>query len=125
MGDRALKIINPEDPHEAGKVINTIAEGSTFEGTLKSSRSFAVDGTVIGQISTRDGVAVTNSGILRGEVDCYYFELAGACEGRAQVDSVAHIQAQARLNGDISCRALVVESGAKVDGRLRTHKYRG
>jgi cytoskeletal protein CcmA (bactofilin family) len=125
MGEGALKLINSEDPLRIEKAVNTIAESSAFEGTLKSGKSFTVEGTVVGHISTPGGVMVTNTGIVRGEVECNTFDLAGTCEGRARVDSTARLQADASLNGDIACKVLVVESGAKIQGRLRTKKYRG
>jgi cytoskeletal protein CcmA (bactofilin family) len=125
MGEGALNIINPLDSRESVKLLNTIAENSIFEGSLKSDKSFGVDGTVVGHISTPATVMVSNGGLVRGEVECHMFELAGTCEGRARVDSRASLQAHSTLDGDISCGVLVVESGAKIQGRLRTQKYRG
>jgi len=124
MGEGALNISNEIDRQESATLVNSIAEGSTFEGILKSSKSFAVGGTVIGQISTPSAVIVGKSGILRGDVDCDIFDLSGTCEGRARVDSKVTLQKDATLSGDVSCGVLVVDSGARIQGRLRTQKYR-
>lgn len=125
MGEGALSITNQADTCESAKIVNTIAESSTFEGSLKSRKSFTVEGTVIGHIATPEALVVTRGGVVRGDIDCDTFDLSGSCEGRARVDSMAHLQADATLNGDISCKVLVVESGARIQGRLRTQKYRG
>jgi cytoskeletal protein CcmA (bactofilin family) len=125
MGEGALTIADQLDLRESIEASNIIAESSTFEGTLKSDKSFGIEGTVIGQISTKKAVRIANSGVVRGDVDCDNFDLAGTCDGRVRVDSVAHLQEDANLNGEISCRVLVVDSGVSIQGRLRTQKYRG
>lgn len=125
MGEGALDITKQMELVDSAIAVNTIAESSTFEGSLKSGKSFGIEGTVIGHLSTPAAVKVADSGVVRGDVDCDIFDLAGVCEGRARVDSVAHLQPGSTLNGDISCRVLTVESGARIQGRLRTQKYRG
>ena len=124
MAEGLLKITIPAEESSDVSSESLIAAGTSLEGVIESKQSFTLMGMLKGRISTTNMVTVAKEGILNGEVACGFLDLIGTCDARAQVDSKATLQSGAKLNGDLTCHVLQVESGASIQGHVRTQKYR-
>lgn len=103
------------EPVNAGK-INSIMEGTTIEGEVKSDSNVRIDGKVKGTIHVRGRLIVGTSGVVEGDVTCQSSDIEGLVQGKITCQDLLSLKATARLNGDINTKKLAIEPGAQFTG---------
>lgn len=98
--------------------IDRIAEGTTLEGSVNSSRSIRVDGKVKGSIICAGRVVVGKTGIIEGEVECDSADVEGTLNSTVKVNGLLELKATAIINGDSQVGKLKVDPGAEINGNL-------
>lgn len=105
----------PAEPVSAGK-INSIMEGTSIEGEVKSDSNIRIDGKVKGTIHVRGRLIVGASGLMEGDVTCQSSDIEGTVNGKVICQDLLTLKATARLTGDIHTKKLAIEPGAIFSG---------
>tara|TARA_B110000046_G_C12821680_1_gene325691 strand:- start:336 stop:740 length:405 start_codon:yes stop_codon:yes gene_type:complete len=95
---------------------NQIAKGTQIQGDIKTEGVLRVDGTLKGSIESTGKVVVGPSGSVEGSVICASANIAGYVKAKVQVKELMHLQASAKLHGDITVGKLAIEPGATFSG---------
>jgi len=111
--DQAMS--KPIEPINSGK-INSIMEGTSIEGEIKSDSNIRIDGRVKGTVHARGRVIIGQTGIIEGEVVCQSSDIEGTLLGKINCQDLLSLKATAKLNGDINTKKLAIEPGAVFTG---------
>lgn len=103
------------EPVNSGK-INSIMEGTSIEGEIKSDSNIRIDGRVKGTINVRGRLIVGASGLVEGDVTCQSSDIEGTVNGKITCQDLLSLKATAKLNGDINTKKLAIEPGALFTG---------
>ena len=103
------------EPVSPGK-INSIMEGTSIEGEIKSDSNIRVDGRVKGTVNARGRVIVGQTGIIEGEVICQSSDIEGTVIGKINCQDLLSLKATAKLQCDINTKKLAIEPGAVFTG---------
>ncbi|HNA33712.1 MAG TPA: polymer-forming cytoskeletal protein, partial [Flavobacteriales bacterium] len=102
---------NTPEPVNNGK-INSIMEGTSIEGEIKSDSNIRIDGRVKGTITVRGRLIVGTSGVVEGDVTCQSSDIEGTVNGKITCQDLLSLKATAKLAGDINTKKLAIEPGA-------------
>lgn len=105
----------PTEPVSPGK-INSIMEGTSIEGEIRSDSNIRIDGRVKGTVNARGRVIVGQTGIIEGEVICQSSDVEGTVLGKINCQDLLSLKATAKLQGDINTKKLAIEPGAVFTG---------
>ena len=106
---------NTPEPVNNGK-INSIMEGTSIEGEIKSDSNIRIDGRVKGTITVRGRLIVGTSGVVEGDVTCQSSDIEGTVNGKITCQDLLSLKATAKLAGDINTKKLAIEPGAIFTG---------
>lgn len=114
--DKAHDTMNkPAEPVSPGK-INSIMEGTSIEGELRSDSNVRIDGKVKGTIHVRGRLIVGASGLVEGDIHCQSSDIEGTVHGKIMCQDLLSLKATAKLTGDIRTKQLAIEPGAVFSG---------
>ena len=105
----------PSEPVNPGK-INSIMEGTSIEGEIRSDSNIRIDGRVKGTINVRGRLIVGASGLVEGDVTCQSSDIEGTVNGKINCQDLLSLKATAKLTGDINTKKLAIEPGAVFTG---------
>jgi cytoskeletal protein CcmA (bactofilin family) len=97
--------------------ITIISHGVKVEGKVSSNGSIRLDGTIQGDIVCQGNVTVGDSGEVYGKVNGQNITIGGKVEGMINAKEKLMLESKADLKGDIYTKILVVEAGARFDGK--------
>jgi cytoskeletal protein CcmA (bactofilin family) len=103
------------EPINPGK-INSIMEGTSIEGEIRSDSNIRIDGRVKGTINAKGRVIVGQTGVIEGEVNCQASDIEGTLIGKINCQDLLSLKATAKLQGDINTKKLAIEPGAIFTG---------
>jgi cytoskeletal protein CcmA (bactofilin family) len=101
---------NPED-------ITIISNGVKLEGKITSDGSIRVDGDIQGDVLCKGNVTVGEMGEVKGQINADIITIGGKVTGSVNAKDKLVLEAKANLKGDIITKILVIEAGAKFDGK--------
>ena len=105
----------PMETNNTGK-INSIMEGTSIEGEIRSDSNIRIDGRVKGIVNAKGRVIVGQSGVIEGEVICQSSDIEGTVIGKINCQDLLSLKATAKLQGDINTKKLAIEPGAVFTG---------
>ncbi len=95
-----------------------IGQNSFIKGTITSKSGLVrVDGIVEGDISTVGKVTCGGTGKITGNIKCENAIIGGRIEGNIEVNNEITIETKAYVEGDIICKAIIIERGVYFNGR--------
>ncbi len=104
-----------------------IAQGSCIEGNLKFSDGLRVDGEVIGDIRANEGspsiLVISESASVTGLIHADHVIINGRVTGPVHASQVLELQPKAKIEGEVSYKALEMHQGAVIFGQLRPLAY--
>lgn len=95
-----------------GNSFNSLVQGTSIEGTVKSEKDIRVDGRIIGILHCDAKVVVGPTGVIEGEIRCANAVIEGKFKGKLFVQELLNVRETAEINGDVQTGRLVVQSGA-------------
>ena len=98
---------------------NIIGEGSTLKGNLSTTGNIRLEGKVIGDIKSSSKVACGETSTVDGNVIAENAEIAGKINGKVNVMELLVLKSSAVIQGDISSKNLIIESGATFNGACK------
>ena len=101
---------------DAGEEVSVVSEGMLVDGNLVASQQILIEGRVHGDV-TCGTLLQRASGVVVGNINAGKVRIGGTVRGDIVASAVA-LQSTARVMGDITYDALLMEPGSQVHGRL-------
>ncbi|MDX1628524.1 MAG: polymer-forming cytoskeletal protein [Fulvivirga sp.] len=98
---------------------NIIGKGSTFTGNIETYGNIRVEGRIVGDITSKSKVAIGPSASIEGNVLAQVAEVEGEVNGSLEITDVLILKPKCKVSGDINTNKLIVESGARFDGKCK------
>ncbi|MBS3912162.1 MAG: polymer-forming cytoskeletal protein [Hydrogenophaga sp.] len=100
-----------------------IAQGTRIEGNVLFHDGLRVDGEVVGDIRASDErpsiLVVSESACVTGQIHADHVIINGMVKGPVLAFDLLELQPKARIEGDVSYRALEMHQGATISGQLK------
>ena len=97
--------------------ITIISNGVKVEGKVESTGSIRVDGSLKGDLNAKGNVTVGELGNINGEIVANIVTIGGKVVGTVNAKEKLVLETKCVLKGDIITKVLVIEAGAKFDGK--------
>ncbi len=97
--------------------ITIISTGVKLEGKITSDGSIRVDGEIRGDVNCKGNVTVGEMGEVEGQINADIITIGGKVHGSVNAKDKLVLEAKANLKGDLITKILVIEAGAKFDGK--------
>ena len=97
--------------------ITIITHGVKLEGKISCNGSIRVDGTIQGDINSQGNVTVGEQGEVYGQVNGQMIIIGGKVTGMINAKDKLTLESKANLKGDVFTKILVVEAGARFEGK--------
>ena len=85
-------------------------------GEITSTGSVEILGEIEGNI-TANGLIVGQEGRIKGTINAHTVEVKGKLDGKVMCESFT-LRASSEVKADVTTGSLVIESGARIDGRF-------
>jgi len=103
-------------PTSTSHSLNSLVQGTSVEGTVKSESDIRVDGTIKGNLYCNAKVIIGPTGMIEGEVKCKNAVIEGEFQGTLLVEESLHVKDTAKVTGEIAAGKLIVQPGATING---------
>ena len=97
--------------------ITIISNGVKIEGKVTSTGSVRVDGGLKGDLDAKGNVTVGDQGNINGEIAASMVTIGGSVIGTINAREKLVLESKCTVKGDIITKVLVIEAGAKFDGK--------
>jgi len=87
-------------------------------GTIESKASIQVNGKVVSDMKVDASLVVGQKGLVEGSITAGFVLVAGKIVGNVEVLNQIHLTKTAVVIGDIVCQSIVIDDGAKIDGKF-------
>ena len=99
------------------KAMNQLGRGTVINGEIISDADIRIDGTVKGNVMSKGKIVLGSSGQIDGDIRSENAYLEGRVNGKVEVADLLILSKTSFVNGDIVIKKLVVEEGAKFNGK--------
>jgi cytoskeletal protein CcmA (bactofilin family) len=100
-----------------------IAQGSRIEGNLRFTEGLRVDGEVFGDLRANPDqpsiLVISQEAIVQGTIDADHVIINGTVKGPVNARVLLELQPRARIEGDVTYKALEMHQGAVISGQLK------
>jgi len=97
--------------------ITIISHGVKLEGKISCDGNIRVDGTIQGDINSQGNVTIGEQGEVIGQVNGQIIIIGGKVKGMINAKDKLTLESKANLKGDVFTKILVVEAGARFEGK--------
>lgn len=97
--------------------VSILSSGVKVEGKLYSEGNMRIDGKVLGDVTVNGNLTLGDGSSIEGEVKAMNVTLSGTVKGTVEANEKVILESSASLFGDLTAKILVVEAGAKFDGK--------
>ena len=109
----------PTGRAEAGeKRVLQLGKGISIQGSVTEAERIVIDGTMESQLLQCQELAISHSGVFKGEVQVEDADIAGVFDGTLTATGNLIIRATGRVLGVARSRRLSVEDGGQLTGRM-------
>ena len=106
-----------EEASAALRVMNQFGQGTTLNGDITTEGDIRIDGKVNGSVTSKSKTVVGATGVIEGDIVCLNAYIDGRVNGNIEVGELLILSKTAFVQGDIKIKKLVVEEGAKFNGK--------
>jgi cytoskeletal protein CcmA (bactofilin family) len=108
-----------EEPLAAAAGDLLLGPGAEFDGKLTFRGTLRIDARFKGSITTDGVLVVGENARIQAEVACGSVVVHGEVTGNVKATGTVELRRTARLRGDVTSPAIVVEKGALLQGSVR------
>jgi cytoskeletal protein CcmA (bactofilin family) len=109
----------PRKPALPGGAPATFLDASTnFSGKLKCTESLRIDGRVEGEVHCDHKVVIGEPGVVHASIEADSVVIAGQVMGDINARSKITLDKTANVTGDLCTPGIVIQEGAKLEGRI-------
>ena len=106
-----------------------IAGGTVITGDIAFADGLRVDGHVLGNLTASPDspslLVISETAVIVGEIRADHVIINGAVQGPISASQLLELQPKARIEGDVSYKALEMHQGAVISGQLRPLAMQG
>ncbi|WP_456419251.1 bactofilin family protein [Thermovibrio sp.] len=114
-------MIKKKNKVENGEIKSILSSELKIEGNIFATGKVRIDGEVLGDVSG-DFIIFGESSKIKGNVKAKRVILMGSVEGDVEATEV-EIKSSAKVKGNLSVKELSIESGASVEGAVKSGKF--
>lgn len=100
-----------------------IAQGNVITGNMLFRDGLRIDGEVKGNLHAAEGsgsiLVISETAVVTGEIRADHVILNGKVCGPVYASHLLELQPKARLDGDVTYKALEMHQGAIINGQLK------
>ncbi|HOJ37482.1 MAG TPA: polymer-forming cytoskeletal protein [Ignavibacteriales bacterium] len=108
---------NKEFEAMANEDVSIISSNVTIEGKLISSGNVRIDGKIEGDVIVHGNLTLGETSVINGEVKAENITIGGKVVGYVNANDKLILESKSYLEGDITANVLVIEAGAKFNGK--------
>lgn len=97
--------------------VTVIGSGARLEGKLIAAASLRIEGTVTGTITAEGDVIIAPEAEVSADIKSTNTTLGGHYKGNVVATGTIELTATARVEGNLTCRSLIVSQGAIFSGQ--------
>ena len=113
LGNKQVEDVKSEE-------ITIISRGVKIEGKITSSGNIRIDGEIQGDIFSESNVNIGEVAKVKGQINANVITIGGKVSGIVRAKDKLILDSKSNLKGDIFTKNLVIEEGAKFDGKCKT-----
>lgn len=98
-------------------ITNQFMDGTVIHGDVKAANDIRIDGYIKGTVLANAKLVVGKTGKIEGDIQCGSADIEGRIAGRLEVKDLLILKSTAVIDGDIIVGKLVVEQGARFNGK--------
>ena len=106
-----------------------IASGTVITGDIAFADGLRVDGHIHGNLTaskdTPSLLVISETAVIVGEIDADHVIINGAVKGPVRAKQLLELQPKAKIDGDVTYKALEMHQGAVISGQLRPLAMQG
>jgi cytoskeletal protein CcmA (bactofilin family) len=106
-----------------------IASGTVITGNIAFADGLRVDGHILGNLTaskdTPSLLVISETAIIIGEIRADHVIINGAVQGQIVAAELLELQPKAKIEGDVSYKALEMHQGAVISGQLKPLAMQG
>ena len=95
-----------------------IGRGIRVDGEMTCEEDLIVDGRVSGQVTVRDNVIVTQTGVIEADIELSNIEISGRVEGNITARHKVEIAPGGQAVGDVKAQRILISDGAVFKGNV-------
>ena len=99
------------------QTVTVIGNGARLEGNLIAAASLRIEGTVRGTITAEGDVIIAPEAEVSADIQSTNTTLGGHYTGNVVATGTIELTATARVEGNLTCRSLIVNKGAIFSGQ--------
>jgi len=97
--------------------VSILSAGCTIEGTFNSDGNVRIDGSIKGDVVINGNLTIGETSKIEGTVTAKNVTLCGNVNGGIKADEKVVLESKSFLKGDLIAKILLIEEGAKFDGK--------
>ena len=97
-----------------------ISKGVKIEGKITSSGNIRIDGEIQGDIFAKSNITIGEVAKVKGQINANIITIGGKVSGIVRAKDKLILDSKSNLKGDVFTKKLVIEEGAKFDGKCNT-----
>jgi len=101
---------------EHAEITAFLGKGTSFNGVLSFEGTIRVDGSVEGEIVSKDTLIAGDDAFLKGEINVGTIICSGKIVGNLAASQKVHLLAPGSIQGTIRTPKLIIEEGVQFDG---------
>ena len=119
-GERSMEITpEPSVRHpQPAAPPSCVGASCEFSGNIQSPETIRIDGRVKGEVHCEQTVIVGESASIQAVIHAASIVIAGEVKGDMSATGKITLQKTARVTGDLCTPGIVIEEGAKLEGRI-------
>ena len=111
--------INSNMAHSSDQDCNYIIAGTKITGDILSENNILIEGEIMGNIACKGKVTIGNTGMVKGNINCFTSEVFGTLEGEIKVEEVLNLRDTSKIYGNIYTSKLKIDEGAFFEGSCK------
>jgi cytoskeletal protein CcmA (bactofilin family) len=100
----------------SGNGTTIIGAGTIINGDISSNGDIRIDGTLIGNLSSKAKVLIGQEGIVEGDINGQQADIMGKVTGMLKIKELLQLKGKCNVNGELFAGKLEVEPTATFNG---------
>jgi cytoskeletal protein CcmA (bactofilin family) len=100
--------------------ITIVSRDVKIEGKVTSTGNIRIDGEIQGDIFSESNITIGEGAKVKGQINANGITIGGKVSGIVRAKDKIILDSKSILKGDIFTKNLVIEEGAKFDGKCKT-----
>ena len=100
--------------------ITIVSRDVKIEGKVTSTGNIRIDGEIQGDIFSKGNITIGEDAKVNGQINANVITIGGKVSGIVRAKDKIILGSKSILKGDIFTKNLVIEEGAKFDGKCKT-----